>query len=80
MFSWYKYLIVNLVFFHLGFWSGNLFLIAPVPDLCLLVPFNVSFLAVKRSFGHVTKVTLFQLYFRGRKVVRFENGEFSKYV
>ena len=37
MFSWYKYLIVNLVFFsHLGFWSGNLFLIAPFPDLCLL--------------------------------------------
>ena len=29
MFSWYKYLIVNLVFFpsNLGFWSGNLFLI-----------------------------------------------------
>ena len=25
MFSWYKYLIVNLVFSHLGFWSGNLF-------------------------------------------------------
>ena len=24
MFSWFKYLIVNLVFFHLGFWSGNL--------------------------------------------------------
>ena len=22
----------------LGFWSGNLFLIAPFPDLCLLVP------------------------------------------
>ena len=39
MFSLYKYLIVNLVFSHLGFWSGNLFLIAPVPDLCLLVPF-----------------------------------------
>ena len=37
--SWYKYLIVSLVFSHLGFWSGNLFLIAPVPDLCLLVPF-----------------------------------------
>ena len=36
---WYKYLIVSLVFFHLGFWSGNLFLIAPFPDLCLLVPF-----------------------------------------
>ena len=29
MFSWYKYLIVSLVFSHLGFWSGNLFLIAP---------------------------------------------------
>ena len=31
MFSWYKYLIANLVFSHLGFWSGNLFLIAPFP-------------------------------------------------
>ena len=40
MFSWYKYLIVSLVFSHLGFWSGNLFLIAPFPDLCLLVPVN----------------------------------------
>ena len=38
--SWYKYLIVTLVFSHLGFWSGNLFLIAPFPDLCLLVPFH----------------------------------------
>ena len=37
--SWYKCLIVSLVFSHLGFWSGNLFLIAPFPDLCLLVPF-----------------------------------------
>ena len=40
--SWYKYLIVSLVFSHLGFWSGNLFLIAPFPDLCLLVPFYLS--------------------------------------
>ena len=39
--SWYKYLIVSLVFSHLGFWSGNLFLIAPFPDLCLLVPFTI---------------------------------------
>ena len=39
MFSLYKYLIVSLFFFHLGFWSGNLFLIAPFPGLCLLVPF-----------------------------------------
>ena len=36
--SWYKYLIVSLVFSHLAFWSGNLFLIAPFPYLCLLVP------------------------------------------
>ena len=36
--SWYKYLIVSLVFSHLGFWSENLFLIACFPDLCLLVP------------------------------------------
>ena len=35
--SWYKYLIVSLVFSHFGFWSRNLFLIAPFPDLCLLV-------------------------------------------
>ena len=26
--SWYKYLVVSLFFSHLGFWSGNLFLIA----------------------------------------------------
>ena len=39
--SRYKYLIVSLVFSHFGFWSGNLFLIAPFPDLCLLVPFDV---------------------------------------
>ena len=41
MFSWYKYLIVSLVFSHLGFWSRSLFLIAPFPDLCLLVPLNI---------------------------------------
>ena len=40
MFSWYKYLIVSLVFSHLGFWSGSLFLIAHFPDLCLLVLFD----------------------------------------
>ena len=37
MFSLYKYLIVNLVFPHLGFWSGNFFLILPFPDRCLLL-------------------------------------------
>ena len=36
MFHGMKYLIVTLVFSHLGFWSGNLFLIGPFPDL---VPF-----------------------------------------
>ena len=41
MYVWYKYLTVSLVFSHLGFWSGNLFLIAPFPDLCLLVPFYI---------------------------------------
>ena len=35
---WYKYLSVSLFISHLGFWSGNLFLIAPFSDLCLLVP------------------------------------------
>ena len=40
MFHGIKYLIVSLFFSHLGFWSGNLFLIAPFPDLCLLVPFG----------------------------------------
>ena len=42
MFSWYKYLIVSLFFSLSCFWSGNLFLIAPFPDLCLLVPLNNS--------------------------------------
>ena len=41
MFYGIKYLIVALVFSHLGFWSGSLFLIASFPDLCLLVPFNM---------------------------------------
>ena len=36
----YKYLIVKLVFSHLGCWSGNLFLIAPFPGRCLLVLFK----------------------------------------
>ena len=42
MFSWYKYLIVGLVFLPPCFWSGSLFLIAPFPDLCLLVLFSTS--------------------------------------
>ena len=50
MFLWYKYLIVSLVFSHLGFWSGNLSLIAPFPGLCLLVPFH--FRAWNLRFGN----------------------------
>ena len=42
MFSWYKYLIVSLFFSRFGFWSGNLFLIAPFPDRCLLAPFHYT--------------------------------------
>ena len=44
MFLWYKYLIVSLVFSHLGFWSGTLSLVAPFPDLCLLVPLYPTFI------------------------------------
>ena len=56
--SWYKCLIVSLVFSHLGFWSGNLFLIAPFPDLCLLVPFydmfhGIKYLIVSLVFSHL---------------------------
>ena len=38
MFLWYKYLIVSLVFLISVFGVGIFFLIAPFPDLCLLVP------------------------------------------
>ena len=48
----YKYLIVSLDFSHLGFWSGNLFLIAPFPDLCLLVPFYRDFQAKLKCLIH----------------------------
>ena len=50
MFSWYKYLIFSLVFSHLGFWSGSLFLIAPFPDLCLLVLFSIPHLGTSMTF------------------------------
>ena len=39
MFSWYKYLIVSLVFSHLGFLEWESFSDCAFPDLCLLVPF-----------------------------------------
>ena len=54
MFSCYKYLIVNLGFSHLGFWSGNIFLIAPFPDRCLLVPASetAGTIKAKLHMGH----------------------------
>ena len=51
--SWYKYLIVSLVFSHLGFWSVNLFLIAPFPDLCLLVPLYSHIRRLELEAGNV---------------------------
>ena len=49
--SWCKYLIVGLVFSHLGFWGGSLFLIAPFPGLCLLVPLNDFFFKILPFMG-----------------------------
>ena len=84
--SWYKYLIVSLVFSHLGFWSGNLFLIAPFPDLCLLVPFFSSlldvfmvvhvllfyfFLAIYLSLGSLVSVKAAKWLLWGREWVRY---------
>ena len=59
MFSWYKYLIVSLVFSHLGFWSGNLFLIAPFPDLCLLVPFDTCKLVTDKLIALMLLIVSF---------------------
>ena len=48
-----------MVFSHLGFWSGNLFLIAPFPDLCLLVPFDsISNEMLKTGCGALQKSLL----------------------
>ena len=54
--SWYKYLIVSLVFSHLGFWSGNLFLIAPFPDLCLLVPIILDLYIAKLGYTYFSYI------------------------
>ena len=42
MFSWYKYLIVIKFSFYPPRLRGNLFLIAPFPDRCVLVPFEYA--------------------------------------
>ena len=49
MFLWYKYLIVNLVFPISVFGVGIFFLIAPFPDLCLLVPFCLCWLPLSHK-------------------------------
>ena len=69
MFSWYKYLIVNLVFPYLGFWSGNLFLIAPFPDLYLLVPFHdlLLYLFSKQVLSFIYQSTAFENIKRKKK-------------
>ena len=61
MFSWYKYLIVNLVFSHLGFWSGNHFLFAPFPDLCLLV--TLCYIRVANTKALISCAVTAQLIF-----------------
>ena len=76
MFHGIKYLIVSLVFSHLGFWSGNLFLIAPFPDLCLLVPFQASsFMLLLYSLvcvgpGRKPKLLLFS--FTGSNIIQIK--------
>ena len=73
--SWYRYLIVSLVFSHLGFWSGNLFLIAPFPDLCLLVPFS-NILHFEHLFIE-NKNALYAVSEKGRKI-KGENSSETK--
>ena len=53
------FLSTSTLLTHLGFWSGNFFLIAPFPDHCLLVPFHK-----KRSCSKSTATT--QLVSRGQ--------------
>ena len=77
MFSLYKYLIVSLFFSHLGFWSGNLFLTAPFPDLCLLVPFQYVSMATSVSYDMLTIQTatcycpFFTLYYKADTISTF---------
>ena len=40
---WFYLFYANKVVSHLGFWSGNFFLIVPVPGNHLLVPFGREF-------------------------------------
>ena len=47
-------------FSHLGFLSGNLFLIAPFPDLCLLVSFQIGLIYdINLSTVHLYEYAMF---------------------
>ena len=72
MFYRIMYLIVTLVFSHLGFWSGNLFLIASFPDLCLLVPFFVVCMIHVHVLSSIFIAILARLSRR-----HFKTGDFS---
>ena len=67
--SWYKYLIVSLVFSHLGFWSGNLFLIAPFPDLCLLDRFMLLLHIYSTKKKLATVLVSFPRFIRHRSII-----------
>ena len=45
-------------FSHLGFWGGNLFLIAPFPDLCLLVPFQTFKKLARQNICYIESITI----------------------
>ena len=72
MFHGIKYLIVSLVFSHLGFWSGNLFLIAPFPDLCLLVPFSKEIKIKTEILYPLLQILVKHLVFQQEQGQRFQ--------
>ena len=79
MFSWYKYLIVSLVFSHPGCWSGNLFLIASFPDLCLLVPFYDGVWKIMVKIDCSSRFIAMVRQFHDDMQARVQNdGEFSE--
>ena len=56
MLSWYKYLIDNSVFSHLGFWSGSFFPIWLFADHCLLVPSNDAMYDLLYAIPHIGRI------------------------
>ena len=75
--SWYKYLIVNLVFSFLGFGDGNLFLNAPFPDRCLLIPFYLFEGSTVKWAGDVIRMPDKRL---SKKVIYGELQEGKRWV